>query len=218
MITSGPNFLGKIIQEAQEIKDDVWYDYLLKKGLFGYTLRGDEFSVIIDGSVKTAESLSLQISQKIPEGTPIEIAEKLGLTVEFLSEELREPFLYFGMFYPQEKKIVLNQSVLDFLKQMIYQNGLEKRISSDLLVDVICYHEIFHALEEMTPGIFTRSTMRKKKWLGIFPYRYGFVGASEVGAVHFSKLMSGLDYSPCIYENLLLLGLQKLSEDQILPQ
>ena len=74
MITSGPNFLGKIIQEAQEIKDDVWYDYLLKKGLFGYTLRGDEFSVIIDGSVKTAESLSLQISQTIPEGTPIELS------------------------------------------------------------------------------------------------------------------------------------------------
>ena len=218
MISPNPDLLAKQLQEAKEIKDQVWYGYLLKKGLFGYTLKEDEFSVIIDGSVKAAEELSQHISTTMTVCTPFVVADKLGLSLDFLSEEFRDPFLYFGMFYPKEKKIILNQSVLDFLKKMILQNKLEKIISPELLVDVILYHEIFHALEEITPGIFTRSRMRKQKWLGIFSYGSGFSGASEVGAVHFSKLMSGLHYSPCIYENLLLLGLHKLSEDQILPQ
>jgi hypothetical protein len=79
------------------------------------------------------------------------------------------------------------------------------------------FHEIFHALEDGSPDIYTRSKMLKRKVLGIFPFRRGLSSASEIGAVHFSKCMTGVTYSPCIYERYLLLALDLLSIDFLLP-
>jgi len=79
------------------------------------------------------------------------------------------------------------------------------------------FHEIFHALEEANPDIYTRSRMLKRKALGIFPYTRGLDGVSEVGAVHFSKCMASALYSPCIYERYLLLALNRLSIDFLCP-
>ncbi|MEG2931476.1 MAG: hypothetical protein RR825_06785, partial [Ruthenibacterium sp.] len=63
------------------------------------------------------------------------------------------------------------------------------------------------ALEEQTPGIYTRSRMLERKSFGLFPSWRGLDGASEVGAIHFSKCMAGVSYSPCIYERYLLWAL-----------
>ncbi|MDU4962574.1 MAG: hypothetical protein E6X17_18115, partial [Sporomusaceae bacterium] len=148
---------------------------------------------------------------------PQQLAAELGLTVAYSAEELREPYLYLGLYDPGSRTISLNSSAIEQVRQFITSHMLADLTPPGDIVRLVLYHEIFHALEEQTPDIYTRSRMLRRKALGLFPYRRGLAGASETGAVHFSRLMAETPYSPCIHERYLLLALGQLSIDFLPP-
>ena len=100
---------------------------------------------------------------------------------------------------------MLNDSTLNAIKGFISENNLSEIIWEEVLEKVVLFHEIFHWIEENSPGIYTRSKMLKRPVWNLFARSRGLDGAGEVGAIHFSKIMSGISYSPCLYEMCLLI-------------
>jgi hypothetical protein len=212
-----PNVLRRAVQTALECADGVWYRYTLKRDVCGCALSGDEERTVVDSAVRTADDMARRVIAKYGLLSPQELAEEMCLNVVHTAEELREPFLYMGLYKPDTRTITLNDNAILLVRQFIGANGLDALTPSDDITRITLFHEIFHALEEETPDIYTRSRMLERMVLGIFPYKRGLDGVSEVGAVHFSKCMAGVPYSPCIYEHYLLLALDQLSIDFLPP-
>lgn len=204
-------------QAALDCSDSEWYRYTLKKDVCGCPLRPDEEDAILAGAMNTASDMACQITTQFGVLSPQELAAALDIQLIHAANELREPFLFFGLYEPADRALTLNDSAIGLVRQFIETNGLSSLTPSSDVMPVILYHELFHALEETTPGIYTRSRMLDRKLLGLFPAKRGLAGVSEVGAIHFSKCMAGISYSPCILERYLLLALGRLSIDFLPP-
>lgn len=205
------------VRAATACPDRDWYRALMKSDICGCPTSDEEERELLEGAMRTAVAMQQKIRENYGECLPQEIAGDLQLKIVNKEEELREPFLFLGLYEPNNRTITLNRSALSLVEEFIASNNLESLISFADITRMVLFHEIFHALEEETPGIFTRSHTVKRKALRILPYKRRLDSLSEVGAVHFSKCMTDISYSPCICERLLLLALGKLSMDQISP-
>ena len=197
--------LRHAVRGALDFPDGLWYRDILKKDVCGCALSAEEERAVIDGAVRTA-AMARRITAQYGLLAPAELAGKLRLKIGHSAGELREPYLYMGLYEPGSRTITLNDSAISLVRQFIATNGLDGLVPSAAIARLVLLHEIFHALEEETPDIYTRSRMLERKALGVFAYRRGLAGASEVGAVHFSKEMAGISYSPRIYERFLFMA------------
>jgi hypothetical protein len=213
-----PAVLRSAVQTTLNCADGLWYRYTLRKDVCGCVLSSDEERAVVDGAVKTAADMARQVMEQYGMISPEKLAEAMCLKLVYTTGELREPYLYMGLYEPDTRTITVNESAILLVRQFIAANDLEIITPSADITRIVLFHEIFHALEEEKPDIYTRSRMLERKLFGIFSYKRALAGVSEVGAVHFSKSMAGISYSPCIFERYLLLALGQLSIDFLPPK
>jgi hypothetical protein len=194
-----------------------WYRSLVQRDICGCPISEAEERELLGGALRCATEMTQRVREQYGDRSPMEIAAELQLKIVCEIVELREPFLFLGRYEPSKRTITLNQSAISTVEKFIESNNMQPLLSAAELTRTILFHEIFHALEEETPGIFTRNLTIRRKVLGLIPYKRKLDSLSEVGAVHFSKCMTGIPYSPCIYECLLLLALGKLATRELSP-
>ena len=233
--------LRRSVETALTLTDQQWYYFLLQSDPGSGGLSPAEADLVIRGSMeagkqqarrlKTAPLGQARLESRLAAGASRQggladssllaraqiLLKELHLTLIPVQEELREPFLYLARLEPDTRQVFFNTSLQEHLVNFIQSRDLEEIIPAEYLAPLTLFHEAFHALEEVTPDIFTRRRMIKRRLLGLFPYQKGLNSAPEIGAVHFSKLMTGLDYSPCIYSQLILVSLEKISLASLTP-
>lgn len=207
------------LEKAAAYPDEAWYRDIARSDPRGCPLAPAEMDAIVKGSIGAAEALAAPILRRFGRDAA-RLAADLGLAIVREGGNpgfSGEPGIL-GLWLPGEKRIVLYENSITMVSSFLNDVGLAASFAVGRLGDAIVFHELFHALEDDSPDIFTRSAMLERKFLGLFPYRRGFPGASEIGAVHFSKLMTGLEHSPRIFERCLLLAANRLSPDRAAPQ
>ena len=196
--------MHQFIEKIMAAEDVKWYARVLKNHPASCELSKEEEEEILFYSMQAAETYASELKKRYGTVSGVSLAETLGLSIKRRSEELRKPFLYMGIFEPEEGTVILNDSTLNAIKDFIKEYHLSEMIQEEALEEVVLFHEIFHCIEENTPGIYPRSKMLKRPVWNLFPRSIGLAGAGEVGAIHFSKKMKGISYSPCLYEMCLL--------------
>lgn len=197
--------MQELIEKLAAAEDETWYSRVLKNHPASCELSEEEEKEILFHSMETAETYASEFKERYGNVSGVSLAGAMGLSIKRTTEELRRPFLYMGIFEPEEGTIMLNDSTLNAIKGFISENNLSEIIWEEVLEKVVLFHEIFHWIEENSPGIYTRSKMLKRPVWNLFARSRGLDGAGEVGAIHFSKIMSGISYSPCLYEMCLLI-------------
>lgn len=194
---------GRILSLTKR-DDEFWHRYTLKKDLYFSKLEPEEKENIIKKSVETAEEVYAKILRDLGSLDPESYVNQFGLKLERVEDDVILEYLYLALYSASERKITINQGALELIGKHILENNLEDIIDVQEIEKVAIMHELFHHLEEETPGIYTRSKMLKRKFLNTFGYNKGVYSSSEIGAIHFSKISRGLNHSPCIYEILIL--------------
>lgn len=192
------------VAELKRKSDEWWYSGMLEPGFCGKTLTPVEKADIVRQSIKAAESVYRSVCGDLRWQSPQDAAQALGIGISPVSrDDLFGNGHILALYDPKVNTIQLCEETIAFLRKFIYDCDLVDIIGDCDIGRTALYHELFHALEERLPGIYTRSRMLKRRFL-FFNIRRGLDAAGEIGAVHFSKLMSTLDFSPCIYEYLLI--------------
>lgn len=209
--------LQNSVQRAVLYPDAAWYRLVIQNDLCNCKLSPEEEAAVLDGAVQTAAMTAQHVQAQFGSPSPQELLAALNIKLLHVEEELREPYLYMGLYEPHLRTITLNESAISGIRQFINDNELAGITPAEDVERIVLFHEIFHTLEEETPEIYTRSRMLKRKALGVFPYVRGLASASEIAAIHFSKLMAGVFYSPCLFERYLLLSIKRIAIDFWLP-
>lgn len=195
-----------IFEELSRKSDESWYRNLLLNRPSAKKLTDLERSDVIENCMKTSTQIKKRLTEQYGKMSAKEYTEILGLKMEEETEDVIEGFLYMGLYQPSTNTITINKSVIDIVQKYITDNAIEDILPSGTIFETALYHEVFHAMEDRVEGIYTRSKMIKKTHFGLYSNYCGLDIASEIGAVHFSKIMCELDFSPCIYEQILLLN------------
>lgn len=192
------------VRRALACPDEAWYRRMLLRDVSGCPLGADELEEVLGGVLSAAVEVVHDIRQAHPALPPAELAAALGLhVVPMTADAAVGPLPLLGLYQPAERRIMLNEDALAVVGEFIVVHELGQLTPLRDLRACVLYHEIFHALEDARPGIFTRSAMLRRKLFGLISWRRGLASASEVGAVHFSRLMTGITYSPCVFEHYL---------------
>jgi hypothetical protein len=186
--------------------DEFWYRYTLRKELYSKKLSPLEIEDIIKMSMKTAEGIKVDILGNKGSLDILEYFEVFGLKLKRVEGEVIKEYLFMALYNEGSRVVTLNEDVIKLVKDFVEVNKLQDLIDIEHIEKIVLMHELFHHIEVERPSIYTRSKMLDRKLFGFFDYKRGINSASEIGAIHFSKLMTGLGYSPCIYEVLLLLS------------
>ena len=134
-----------------------------------------------------------------------ELAHRLGVPVVSATQsEATESYRYYGEFDPSCETIFINEKVIARVITFIAGVGLD-HLAQVNLRNLIIAHKLFHALETRDADWATRYL---PTWsLGRVLKRYVSTRtrrmASEVAAIHFSRLLTDIPFSPCVFEQVL---------------
>ena len=160
-----------------------------------------------------AENMHQKIVQRYGTLAPHKLASILGVQMapQPDSEALRQ-CLNFAEYDSELKTIFVNEDSIQRVTRFIAENGLETQMPTSFK-EVVIAHELFHFLEQGNrewPGLCLPA-----QYLRRYPMRHVDsvmrAMASEVAAVHFSKLLTGITFSPCVFEQLLV----KLTRNEV---
>ena len=148
--------------------DEFWYMHILDKDSACKQLNLAEKSTIIKYSMQEAKKQLNMLKKQYGKRTAKEYLDLFDFHIEVEKPELTPSFLYMGMMVPEEKKILLNETVI-----ALGESRMEIRLSSNndmyrCFRDIILWHELFHVLEEQIPQIYTRSVQVNCSFLGFF--------------------------------------------------
>lgn len=184
--------------------DENWYALFLQGDPVARPLNSSQKSSIIRLSMQEAKRQKQTLQLRFGTTDPGRCLQMLGYRIEEESPELMLHFLYMGLTVPDERKVCLNRTVLGVLEQYMRAHFPPTDPRLEKLRAIVLYHELFHVLEETSEGMYTRSACATRRLLGFIPWKSRVEAASEIGAVHFSKLMAEADFSPCLYTRYLL--------------
>lgn len=213
-MTSDRDSLQARVRSACACPDARWYRRMLACDASGCQLSDAEAEQVVAGAVAAAVTLAEKTRRAFPGLSPDALAAALQLDIAPLEGDagfIDLPLI--GQYRPATRQILLHEATLAGIADFIRAQGLDALTPAADLRPCVLFHEIFHALEEATPGIYTRSAMLQRRWFGLWPRRRGLASASEIGAVHFSRIMAGIAYSPCLFEFYLLVSAGRADAD-----
>ncbi|MGV8981282.1 hypothetical protein [Clostridium sp.] len=198
--------------------DSLWWNYTLKKDPFFKRLLAEEKSKIIEDSIKCAVEMYKKLIHDYGNLSALEYANKLGVKV--IEEDLKmdSTFMYIAFYNSKPPTIRLSNTTIDMISELIEKEELKFLLNKQELKEIALVHELFHHLEHLNKNIYTRGKNTEVRLFNIVNYKVCTVSASEIAAIYFSKLMKALQYSPCIYEILLISTKNKEHAEKIINE
>ena len=162
-------------------------------------LSSHEMDEIIKKSIKSAEEVFKSVKEDLNVIGSVGMVENYGTEVSFNTENDSNRLI--AMYDRRENMLIIFNHSIDTLHQRIKDAGKDRNLDKATLRDLIIAHELYHIIEMNEKDIFTYSKFYETKILG-FTRKNRMATASEIGAFHFSKLVTGVNFSPCIIGSL----------------
>ncbi|HJB08542.1 MAG TPA: hypothetical protein H9716_11890 [Candidatus Enterocloster faecavium] len=188
------------------------YRKLLEEDSASKLLNFSEKSSIIKRSMQEAQSQQQRLIRQFGMREAEGYIKELGYRIEEEEPELMPHFLYMGIMEPKGRVIRLNRTVMKLAVSYMKSKSSCEKEQIEKFREIILFHELYHGIEEQTAGIYTRNVKVSRRLAGVFTTTRRIESASEIGAIHFSKLMAGASFSPCLYMDYLLAAIHMHSE------
>jgi len=111
--------MQELIEKIAAAEDEVWYSRVLKNHPASCELSEEEEKEILFFSMEAAETYASEFKERYGNVSGVSLAGAIGLSIKRTTEELRRPFLYMGIFEPEEGTVMLNDSTLNAIKDFI---------------------------------------------------------------------------------------------------
>ncbi|HWQ60713.1 MAG TPA: hypothetical protein VN521_00270 [Negativicutes bacterium] len=202
------------MEKLKACGDDIWGRYILTKDPLYGKIPTDARQGIIAGAFACARERFEDLAYRYGRMPATGYAARLGVMVETEAMRTEYEYVFISCYTAKPPTIKISATALDMLGELAAREKLTALLPREGLVELAIAHELFHHLEETKPGIYTRQKTVEYRALGFIRNRFCPVSAGEIAAVHFSRLVTGLDYSPAVYEVLLLAAQKRTLADR----
>ena len=188
--------------ELNELTDQDWYFELAKNDAYAKTLTKLELTDLIKNSILCAKDVCEQMLTEYGKLKPLEYLDRYLINVVYSHVDGFK--LYIAMYNDRHKEIDVNLTAINKIDNAIEKFDCKDIVEEEKVLDVALMHELYHYFEMNLDNIYTNLKIVPKKFLFV---KYNMVSAlaSEIGAIHFSKLATNLKHSPKLYEKIITL-------------
>lgn len=202
MISNGLKEWMKKVNVHLAMDDKTWAYSILAKDPLYQRMDPSRRQNIINHSLACAAVEERVLRERYGVLSPREYAARLGVKVLPERSEISRVFPYFALYNSELPAIWISVQSIEAVENMIlYQ--FRDILDQVNLTELAVAHELFHHIEKQDPGIYTRTKQIELLRFKKFSHSVCVLSASEIAARHFSKLLTGLKFSPTVYEVLL---------------
>lgn len=176
-------------------------NYILMKDSIYKRIKQSDRENIINRSIMCAEEKYDELKKQYGNLKPLEYAEKLNIKISKSDEKMDRYFPCISSYNQAPPVISLSMPAVRMINDRIKQLKISGRDID--IIDTAVAHELFHHIEYKDKGIYTTNVHVEIYKIGKIEYKTCPLCASEIAAVHFSKICSKIDFSPVIFEKLL---------------
>lgn len=209
MICTDMNSIKPLLRKLMQKNERDWGFYLILRDNLFKKMSEKGKQDILNNSLKCAENEYYNFIEKFGQLIPSQYAEKLLLKVQDNNDKIEEMFMYFSLYNSEPPTITISETAMLLIKQVIEEEELKDILMDVNLKELAIAHEIFHHIESITPNIYTRHKNVSIFKFKSIKYEACAACASEIAAVHFSKMLTGLSYSPSVLGILLAYSYSK---------
>lgn len=195
--------INEMIKELRKIDDVNWGLYAFKRDPLDKKINEDEKISIIKESIECGCMEARILKEKYGVIDCCGYAEKLNIDIAEIEAHDDGSYILFAKFNDPNKISVYMESVRK-AETLVQSNDLKDLICGVNIKDVLIAHEIFHFIESQKNDIYTKRKKIQLWKLGPIKYKSGLVVLGEIAAMAFAKELLQLDYSPHLFDVLLL--------------
>lgn len=197
-ISSKPD-LQQIIFELKKVPDAVWGKYQFQRDLLNNKITQQQKRQMIASSVACGIAAARKIRKEHGNKTALEIFESMQVPINYSDEEQIGNRLLFAL-YEADRGVLLMKKPIEKFNEYSQQTGFEQHQVENYILS----HELFHHIESHDPEIYTQKT-KIGLWKFLFyTYRSNIRALSEIAAMSFTKELNQLDFSPYLFELILV--------------
>lgn len=146
-----------------------------------------------------------KLIERYPGKTPMELCDMLGIRQMRQVMPQDQSRVLFAQFV-EPNEITLFTDCLDTAGRYAQAEGPLSVLKTEVLVQILLAHELFHAMEKRDRSLFTRA-YRLNLWnFGPFHNDSPLVALGEIAGMAFAKKLMRMDFCPFVLDALLLYG------------
>lgn len=195
--------INEMIKELRKIDDINWGLYAFRRDPLDKKISDEDKVSIINESIDCGCMEARMLREKYGEMDSSSYAEKLNIDILEVEAHDDGSYILFAKFNDPNKVSVYMESVRK-AEALVQSNDLKNLICGVNIKDVLIAHEMFHFIESQKNDIYTRNKKIQLWNLGPIKYKSGLVVLGEIAAMAFAKELLQLDYSPHLFDVLLL--------------
>lgn len=195
--------INEMIKELRKIDDINWGLYAFRRDPLDKKISDEDKVSIINESIDCGCMEARMLREKYGEMDCSSYAEKLNIDILEVEAHDDGSYILFAKFNDPNKVSVYMESVRK-AEALVQSNDLKNLICGVNIKDVLIAHEMFHFIESQKNDIYTRNKKIQLWKLGPIKYKSGLVVLGEIAAMAFAKELLQLDYSPHLFDVLLL--------------
>ena len=191
-------------QELSCFPEKVWISYAHSREPLMRLVSPDEYASHFHAARKCGMDLAYQTQKEWGNISLQELADQLGVRVERLSMPDGSGMLTFAMYHePDLIQVFTNNAAAT--ETLIRESGGSEYLGEVDICEMLLAHELFHVLQTKEPSLYVNQKHIKLWKIGPFERYSALLSLEEVAAMAFAETMLHLDYTPYVYDVLMLL-------------
>lgn len=208
--------LESMMETLMQVDDNSWGMYAFSRDILRDKVDTATKKEMIAQAIRCGYEKADEVISRFGTGNPEQIAEELGLHVEYINQGQVADRVLFALFTPPDKIQIMGEPI----QKATENQSIANLISEEQMKNLILGHELFHFLEEEDETIYTR-TEKIALWK-LFGYTNNSTirALSEIAGMYFTKRLNALQWSPfaldvILYYNYNMNEARKIYDDVI---
>jgi hypothetical protein len=207
---------GQVMTLVEQARDaEAMADVMLEMDSTSKLIPAQERSGLISMALRSGREWAQELRQRYPGADTVALAQKLGVEVIHSDQPGKLGNIVLrSEYYDQPPKIVIYNSSVKALQEVIERTGHTDLLPPKLLVPIHVAHELFHHIENLKKDHLSQrykvATLRIGRWRLI---ESGVRMLTEMGAQAFVQAWLNLDWYPFVLDQIEML----MAEDAPAP-
>jgi len=191
-------------QELSCFPEEVWISYAKAREPLTRLVSLEEYTSHFHAARKCGMDLAHLARRKWGTISCQEMADQLGVRVQRLPMPEGEGMLTFAMFHEPDLIQVFTDNAAA-TELLIRESGGTEYLGEVDICEMLLAHELFHVMQLTHPDLYVNQKHIRLWKIGPFERHSALLSLEEVAAMAFAEELLGLDYTPYVYDVLMLL-------------
>lgn len=202
------------VSELFKLTDQDWANYAFLSEPLVNRISMEKRNEYCQETTRNAILLAQEIRQSYGNISTAELVKQMGINLVEKSAQEGGGFSMFACF-EEPNTITVFRDNADATDKLIDENGLRQVVGNLRTVEMLIAHELYHFLELSRSDVYS-AQQRLKVWqIGPFKNVSRIRCLGEVGAMSFARELLGLNYSPNIFNLLMLYAQNPVSAERL---